>query len=131
MSERGLTKQQKINRRVKALTAFIKALVDPIASVSVHTFRDVFGGFRVGEISVTVHENKGTGAMGGYSWMRSDVEGGLAVCAAAEDFIITAGFKAWRPGGWDSDLDEHADAKWRLEELIKPEEAPKRKRKKA
>lgn len=127
MSERGLTKQQKINRRVAALTAFIKKLVDPVAKVSVHTYRDVFGGFRIGEISVIVHENTGTGTMGGYSWMRSDPDC-IAILAAAEDVVLTAGIKAWRPGGWESDIDEHADAKWKLEQLIAPPKKARRKK---
>lgn len=119
MSEGGLTKEQKIHKRIRLLEAFILSLFPGTEKVSVHTYRDIFKGLRVGEISLT------TGS-GGCAWMRSDPDG-LAVCAAAEEVILTAGHRPWRPVGWESKIDVHGDAKGLLRELMLPKKRARRK----
>lgn len=122
LTERGLKKAEKLARRIKTLEAFILALLPGMERVDVQSFRDVFGGWRIAEISATYG---GAAGGGGCAWMRAD---GGDVIFAAEEFVLTAGIKKWRPAGWQSEIDDHGDARSRLRDLIVP---PKKIRRKA
>jgi hypothetical protein len=43
----------------------------------------------------------------------------LGILRACEEWLETFFTQPYRPDGWDSDVDEHADAEWRLIELLK------------
>ena len=106
-----MTKTKNLKKAIEAAKVFIANIVKN-KEVDIHTFKDAQGGLRVVEVSV--------GISSGYSWMRSECMGGVgAIILAVEDFILTYDIKPWRPEGWSDDLDEHADAKYKLEEAIK------------
>jgi hypothetical protein len=116
-------KQKKESRAFVATRmaeAFIQSKVKDdfkkVPIVSIHTFKDKQGGIRVAEISVWQNGKNGSG--GGYSWMRCDATSAGAIILAVEDFILTYDVKAYRPKGWESDIDEHADAEYKLGILI-------------
>jgi len=111
-------KARDFNPATTALKKFIREVLKLKSNqkVSVYIWKGQSDGVRVAEISLTTE--MGGGRMSGCSWMRSDPEAG-AIILAAEDFILTYGQKPYRPEGWESDIDEHEDARWKLKELIK------------
>jgi hypothetical protein len=78
--------------------------------VEVYAFTDKHG-FRIAEIDWLTDT-------AGSSYMRSTV--GVfcaAVILAAEDFVLTYGIPPTRPGGWETDLDQHEDARYKLQQM--------------
>lgn len=68
-------------------------------------------GLRVSEVGLVW---RGEGAScSGASYMRCDVEAS-AVILRAEDYLLNYYEQPYRPPGWESDIDEKADAAWRL-----------------
>lgn len=102
----------------KAHTALKKKLkeLEPNkrAKISVYCFGDG-DDIRIAEISTTSKTR--TGSIGA-SWLRAEPNNG-SVILAAEDFILTYDIKPYRPRGWESDIDEHVDAVWKLEQALK------------
>ncbi len=96
-------------KAVKSLEGFIKEQLkdDHPDKVKVYHYKDQ--GFRIAEISST----RGSG---GCSWMRSECP---ALILAAEQFVLTFGEKPYKPKGWESFIDNHADAKDQIIEHIK------------
>ena len=113
-------KEDRVFVATRMAEAFVQSKVKDdfkkVPIVSIHTFKDKQGGIRVAEISVWQNGKNGSG--GGYSWMRCDATNAGAIILAVEDFILTYGVKPYRPKGWESDIDEHEDAKFKLETLI-------------
>lgn len=71
-------------------------------------------GIRIAEISYFVR----TGShIAGSSIMRCEPESGNLLMAA-EDFLLTYGIKPYRPKGWNSDIDLHAESIWKLEQVL-------------
>jgi hypothetical protein len=114
-AKKAAKKPTRIEVAVEATRTFIKNIVKDEGDVEIHTFKDKQGGIRVAEISVW--RGNGNGGGGGYSWMRSQGDAS-DIILAVEDCILTYDIKAYRPKGWESDMDEHADAEWRLKEAI-------------
>jgi hypothetical protein len=99
---------------VLSLCDFISAQVKvdegvPQPEVSVYTFKQ--RGFRVAEISLTWNS---MGGMSGHSYMRGDAGEGLEVILAAEDFVLNFYEKPFRPRGWQTNIDNKAEAEDRL-----------------
>lgn len=113
--KKAAKKPTRVEVAIEAARTFIKNIVKDEGDVEIHTFKDKQGGIRVAEVSVW--KTRGNGNSGGYSWMRSEVEAG-SIILAVEEFVLTYDIKAYRPKGWESDMDEHADAEWRLKEAI-------------
>ena len=82
------------------------------SAIAVHVF-DLHG-LRVSEISYT--QEVGNGVYG-ESAMRCMPES-AALILACEQFLLTYGIPAYRPEGWESDIDEHADAVFMLEQML-------------
>jgi hypothetical protein len=76
------------------------------------------GGVRVCEISYT---KQVPGGMCGASVMRGTPEA-CDLLLACEEFLITHHIKPYRPEGWTSDIDDHGDAVWLLEDLLAKDE---------
>ena len=66
---------------------------------------------------------RGNGMTGGASVMNVEPES-AGMLAACEQYLTEFHTPAYRPDGWESDIDEKADAEWRLRHLwrTKPEE---------
>lgn len=112
------TQTKNLKKAVEAARTFIKELVKDDGDVSIHTFKDAQGGLRVSEVSVV--KQRGDHGSSGYSWMRCDAGSGAGeIILAVEDVILTYDIKPYRPQGWESDIDEHADARYKLECAIK------------
>jgi hypothetical protein len=123
-------KQEKIEERLPdglkrytpAVVALQKFLLErekdrvPGLECSVECWQCMEGGIRISEVGF--HLSDGNGCCWGGVWMRCDPES-AAVILAAEDFLLTFFDKPYRPKGWESDIDEHADAKWKLESVLK------------
>lgn len=94
---------------VKSLRKFLLSQEeDKDMDVTVYCFDGP--GIRIAEISYT-RGNSGS------SVMRCEPECGR-VLLAAEDFLLTFFDKPYRPEGWESDIDEHGDAQWKLEQVL-------------
>jgi hypothetical protein len=114
---------EKYTPAVKALQKFIleqEKDCDPKLQCRVYCWGSEKDGIRVAEISYWLPKGK-NGCGAGSSFMRSTPECGNVILAA-EDFLLTFFDKPYRPEGWESDIDEHADAKWKLEQALKFEE---------
>lgn len=71
--------------------------------------------WRIYELSFTTVI--GTG-MAGYA-MQVCIPEAMGIIKAAEMYLEEFHTKAYRPPGWETDIDEKADARWRLEKLWK------------
>jgi hypothetical protein len=81
--------------------------------VSIHSIHgDLERGY-VNEIGFNLNDGSG-----GSTFMRADGEPlTLALMAASEDLLRLAFVEPWRCDGWESEIDERADAIWRLERV--------------
>jgi hypothetical protein len=102
-------------KAVTSLEEFLYAAFDlqPPFCVSVYAFDcPEVGGFRIVEIAIH-------GATSGASFMRVNADCGcLALILAAEDYVRMFNVKAYRPDGWDTDIDDFADAKFKLTKIV-------------
>jgi hypothetical protein len=73
-------------------------------------------GLYIAELGVAIST---TEKCAGCACMRSEPDAGnLALFTACTDYMLNYGVPAFRPSGWESDLDEAADAEWKLRELV-------------
>jgi hypothetical protein len=77
-------------------------------------------GIRIAEISFSRKTESG---VAGCSSMRSMPESASFILAS-EEYLRTYGKQPYRPPGWDSDIDDHADAVWLLQEVIAQDRKP-------
>lgn len=106
---------EKYQEECEALAKFLYQLIAPPEPfrVTVYAMDENQFGFRIHEISIHT-------GVAGSSFMRNDASvHALALILATEDFVRSYRVKAFRPAGWQSDLDAHADAKWKLEKVVK------------
>ena len=97
--------------RLFALGEFIAELT-PGWQVALYPYEDEeICGLRIAEISLT--KELGAGGMAGSSYMRND-RGAWPVLLQAEEFLASWGVKPVRPGGWESYLNPHGDARLNL-----------------
>jgi hypothetical protein len=114
------TFNKKIQAGLKGLTKLLTEQVNkdrkkgqPKIKVDVAVFEDQ--GFRISEISFT-RNVPGLGTLGeSYERVNPD---NLGFLLAAEDYVLKYHIKPFRPEGWFADLDERADAQFRLLELL-------------
>lgn len=76
--------------------------------------------YRIGEISFS-YGTPGEPGSGGSSYMVG-TPGAMGLIAACEKYLEEFHTKPFRPEGWAEDLDEKADAEWRIRELWGAEE---------
>ena len=79
--------------------------------------------YRIAEIDFA-YGPPGEPGSGGSSYMASVPEH-LGFIAACEKYLEEFHTKPYRPAGWESDIDEKADAEWRVRELWAAEETGK------
>lgn len=108
---------KKFRKACAALEACLNELFKITDDWKTHVYAWLSGGdgFRIAEISFT-------NGSSGNSFQRNlggAVVGGLIL--ACEQFVLTYRIKAYRPEGWESDLDEHGDAKEMLATIVKDE----------
>ncbi len=77
----------------------------------IYCFGSPSEGIRIAEISFTRRTGRAR------RWRSEPAAGNIIL--AAEDFLLTWFIKPVRPKGWDSDIDEHGDAIWKLENVLK------------
>jgi hypothetical protein len=115
---------EKYTPAVKALQKFLMKHETRLVAgtkCTVYCWGSAKQGIRIAEISYFVKMKSG-GI--GSSFMRSQPECGNVILAA-EDFLLTFFDKPYRPKGWDSDIDEHGDAKWKLEFVLQKDKEVK------
>jgi hypothetical protein len=105
----------------EALVVKLIELFGPILdgwTVKVYDSLDDGDGYRIHEIDLCC-------PTAGESWQRSNACAyTLALILSSEDFVRSFHAKAFRPKGWESDLDEHADDAWKLEQVVKEMRKP-------
>jgi hypothetical protein len=99
--------------RVDFLREHLVRLLEVKLPYTVHIYGDLDSKRPiVSEISIT-------DGWGGSSFMRGDGEPlTLALCAASEDVLRSANIEPFQPEGWESELDERAEAIEMLERVI-------------
>jgi len=107
-----------VEKGLAELKKFLLTLVRSADECEIHHYRDENLGFRISEVDFVALRGDG---MSGSSFMRSVPECGGFILAC-EDFIAAHETKPWRPEGWESDIDDFADVKWRLKQLLKTEQ---------
>lgn len=78
--------------------------------------------YRIGEIAF-VYGPPGEPGSGGSSYMAGTPDC-MGLIAACEKYLEEFHTKPYRPRGWESDIDEKADAEWRLRKLWDDLETP-------
>lgn len=118
-----MNETRKYKKAVAALEAYLTKGFEVAEPQSVTVFASTFrgDGFRIDEISIA---DEG----GGCSYQRCIMNlVTQSLLIACEDFVRKFGIKPWRPKGWDSDIDEFAEATekldWIIKEMTKKEEA--------
>jgi len=82
--------------------------------VGIYAFQSVtIGGLRISEITLS-------NECGSMSWLRSEAK---EVTLVAEDFCETLGKEPHRPGGWESYINPHGEARAALAQLLFGDEA--------
>lgn len=104
-------KKNNLKEAVGAAEQFVQKIVKE-PCVKIYTFKDKQGGVRVAEVSVTDALQRS-----GSSWMRSEAESG-GIILAVEEFLLTFGVRPYVPKGWETALDVHADAQFRLKTVL-------------
>ena len=101
---------EKYKKRVYALEKLLrKHLCKNGEVVNVYARTDV--GFRISEINV--YKKTGFGTIAVRSYMQCDPKA-AGVIFAAERYALLYCTKPFRPEWWSSDIDDRADAEWRL-----------------
>ncbi len=79
-----------------------------------------FGLWRLAEVDFVWRGGSGPGVAGGSSVMACEPSS-LGLLRACEEYLEEFHTPPYRPDGWTSDIDEKADAEWRLREVWEPE----------